>query len=290
MPDRLFASVEGAWRGVLTGPSDVKELTPDWYGGAPPDWLLNAASLPLGTRQDGSPVGDVALPPWATGDTPRARASEFLRVQRAALESDAVSAVLPAWIDLIFGAKQRGKAAIAASNVFFWLTYEDAVNVSELDGEAVALVDEQVTHFGATPAQLFRRPHPQRGRAPPPSADPLWHAPDALTLTGSSRPALLGDPAAIVAVFSLLPQPTHHHRRISQRAPGSLPPAVAARRGRVHVWRRPCRPRWRVGAGARARADGAAGLPCAWRGGGAVCICVRGGGGRRRRRRRHRDR
>ena len=145
VPDRLFASVEATWRGVLTGPSDVKELMPEWYGGAPPDWLLNAASLPLGTRQDGSPVGDVVLPPWATGDTPRARAAEFLRVQRAALESDVVSAALPAWIDLIFGAKQRGKAAIAASNVFFWLTYEDAVNVGELDKEAVALVDEQVS-------------------------------------------------------------------------------------------------------------------------------------------------
>ena len=67
----------------------------------------------------------------------------------------------------------------------------------------------QVTHFGATPAQLFRRPHPQRGRPPPPSADPLWNAPDALTLTGSSRPALLGgDTAAtsIVAVFSPNPR------------------------------------------------------------------------------------
>jgi len=34
------------------------------------------------------------------------------------------------WIDLIFGYKQRGKAAQLAQNVFYYLTYEDAVRTS----------------------------------------------------------------------------------------------------------------------------------------------------------------
>ena len=40
------------------------------------------------------------------------------------LESAAVSADLAAWIDLIFGYKQKGKPAEEALNVFFYVTYE----------------------------------------------------------------------------------------------------------------------------------------------------------------------
>jgi len=52
----------------------------------------------------------VVLPPWAS--TPE----EFIAIHRAALESDYVSQNLHAWIDLIFGYKQRGKEAEAADN------------------------------------------------------------------------------------------------------------------------------------------------------------------------------
>lgn len=51
-PDRLFASVQEAWEGVLSSSTDVKELTPEFYLPTP-DFLLNAAALPLGTRQSG---------------------------------------------------------------------------------------------------------------------------------------------------------------------------------------------------------------------------------------------
>ena len=55
-------------------------------------------------------VSDVILPPWASSP------EEFVRLHRAALESDYVSQNLHHWIDLIFGYKQRGKEAEAALN------------------------------------------------------------------------------------------------------------------------------------------------------------------------------
>ena len=39
-----------------------------------------------------------------------------------ALECDYVSQHIHEWIDLIFGYKQRGAEAVAANNVFYWLT------------------------------------------------------------------------------------------------------------------------------------------------------------------------
>jgi len=37
------------------------------------------------------------------------------------------------WVDLIFGAKQQGAAAVAADNVFYYLTYYGMVDISEIE-------------------------------------------------------------------------------------------------------------------------------------------------------------
>jgi len=118
-PDRLFCSIAEAWDSVLSNPTDVKELIPEFFTSGKGEFLKNSRRLALGSRQDGRVVGDVELPPWA-GDSPE----RFLATQRAALESPFVSANLRHWIDLIFGVKQRGKAAEGANNVFRHLTYE----------------------------------------------------------------------------------------------------------------------------------------------------------------------
>lgn len=169
--DRLFHDVAEAWRNACTASADVKELIPEFY--SQPDFLRNAAQLPLGRRQDGAPVGDVALPPWAGGS-----AEAFIRLHRAALESEHVSQHLHLWIDLIFGCKQRGAAAEAAHNVFYFLTYEGAVDIDAIaDPVERAAVEAQIALFGQCPSQLFTVPHPprapgasRRGAAPPPPA------------------------------------------------------------------------------------------------------------------------
>ncbi|KAK9905588.1 hypothetical protein WJX75_002584 [Coccomyxa subellipsoidea] len=180
--DRLFSSVPAAWSNCLVNTSDVKELTPEFF--YLPDFLTNADGFCLGTRQDGRDLDDVELPPWAKGSP-----DEFVRLQREALECDHVSEHLHEWIDLIFGYKQRGRAAEAAANVFYYLTYEGAVDLDDIvDARQRKAVEDQISHFGQTPSQLFRRRHPRRGAPPPPTGHPLLNGPDAMKLTTVGMP------------------------------------------------------------------------------------------------------
>lgn len=166
-PDRLFASVGEAWASASTSPADVKELIPEFYLGDPA-FLVNGGGLALGRRQDGRPVGDVALPPWA--GHPAADPAAFLRLHRAALESACVSANLHHWVDLVFGFKARGAPAAAADNLFHPLTYEDTlpadIEAAFPDPRDRVALEVQVSEFGQCPRQLFVAPHPRRRACP----------------------------------------------------------------------------------------------------------------------------
>ena len=120
--DRLFRSIQDCWKGCLTNYTDLKELIPEFYdlGISPEDWLCNHQNLDFGSTQDLQRVDDVKLPPWAS-DEPR----RFIEMNRAALESEHVSAHLHNWIDLIFGYKQQGEQAILSDNCTQYLLLFD---------------------------------------------------------------------------------------------------------------------------------------------------------------------
>jgi hypothetical protein len=158
--DRQFFSFANLWQSVTNSTSDVKELIPEFF--YLPEFLRNINGYDLGTTQAGDVVGDVALPPWASSP------EEFISIHRQALESDYVSQNLHNWIDLIWGYKQRGQSAIDAHNVFYYLTYEDAVNIDAIDNPLDRKsIEDQIHHFGQTPTQLFQFPHPIRRQSSP---------------------------------------------------------------------------------------------------------------------------
>ncbi|XP_007566639.1 protein FAN isoform X1 [Poecilia formosa] len=154
--DRMFNSISETWKNCLEGATDFKELIPEFYGNDS-SFLENRLSLDLGRKQNGTLVGDVLLPPWASD------ASDFLKKHRLALESQYVSEHLHEWIDLVFGFKQRGSEAVEAHNVFHPLTYEGGMDCDSIEDtdQRIAMLT-QILEFGQTPKQLFTSPHPQR--------------------------------------------------------------------------------------------------------------------------------
>uniref|UniRef100_A0A8C3SFT8 Lipopolysaccharide-responsive and beige-like anchor protein n=1 Tax=Chelydra serpentina TaxID=8475 RepID=A0A8C3SFT8_CHESE len=156
--DRTFSSISRAWRNSQRDTSDIKELIPEFY--YLPEMFVNLNNYNLGVMDEGTVVSDVELPPWAK--TPE----EFVRINRLALESEFVSCQLHQWIDLIFGYKQQGPEAVRSLNVFYYLTYEGAVNLSSITDPVLReAVEAQIRSFGQTPSQLLIEPHPPRSSA-----------------------------------------------------------------------------------------------------------------------------
>jgi Beige/BEACH domain/Neurobeachin beta propeller domain len=150
---RMFTSIAQSWHNCLHNSSDVKELTPEFF--YLPEFLENRDRFRFGEHGH---MDDVELPPWARGD-----AREFIRLHRLALESDYVSANLHHWVDLIFGYKSRGQAAVQAHNLFYFLNYPGAVDLALVEDPVQRRsLEAQIHNFGCCPRQLFRKPHPVR--------------------------------------------------------------------------------------------------------------------------------
>lgn len=160
-PDRLFYSIKRAWESASKeNMSDVRELIPEFF--YLPEFLTNNNGFNFGLRQgDGGGIDTVQLPPWAKGDP-----KIFIAKHREALESPYVSQHLHEWIDLIFGCKQRGEAAIDSVNVFHHLSYHGAKNLDDIvdDHERTATIGI-IHNFGQTPHQVFSKPHQARDDA-----------------------------------------------------------------------------------------------------------------------------
>uniref|UniRef100_A0A663DUJ7 Neurobeachin like 1 n=1 Tax=Aquila chrysaetos chrysaetos TaxID=223781 RepID=A0A663DUJ7_AQUCH len=154
--DRQFHSIPATWQALMDNPNDVKELIPEFFYF--PEFLENQNGFNLGQLQISKEmVNDVVLPKWAHSP------EDFIYKHRRALESEYVSAHLHEWIDLIFGYKQRGPAAVEALNVFYYCSYEGAVDLDALtDEKERKALEGMINNFGQTPCQLLKEPHPQR--------------------------------------------------------------------------------------------------------------------------------
>ncbi|KAM8934102.1 neurobeachin-like protein 1 [Pelodytes ibericus] len=154
--DRQFHSIPATWQALLDNPNDVKELIPEFFYF--PEFLENKNGFDLGRLQiTKEMVNDVILPRWAKSP------EDFIYKHRRALESEYVSAHLHEWIDLIFGYKQRGPAAEEALNVFYYCSYEGAVDLDSIaDEKERKALEGIINNFGQTPCQLLKEPHPVR--------------------------------------------------------------------------------------------------------------------------------
>lgn len=156
--DRLFYSIRKAWESASRGNmSDVRELIPEFF--YLPEFLVNSNKYDFGLLQNmTTAIDSVELPPWAKGDP-----KIFIQKNREALESPYVSENLHHWIDLVFGSKQKGEAAVEAVNVFHHLSYKGAKDLDAIDDPMERLATIGIIHnFGQTPGQIFQRHHPQR--------------------------------------------------------------------------------------------------------------------------------
>ncbi|EEC02964.1 nbeal1, putative [Ixodes scapularis] len=154
--DRQFHSMEGTWKMLMESPNDVKELIPEFF--YLPEFLTNMNGFDLGRLQSSKErVDDVKLPLWASSP------EDFIYKHRKALESEYVSSHLHEWIDLIFGYKQKGPAAVEALNVFYYVSYEGAVDLDAIKDPVQREATEGIiNNFGQTPCQLLKEPHPKR--------------------------------------------------------------------------------------------------------------------------------
>jgi len=148
--DRLFHSIPRAWESVKNTPMDFRELTPEFYYF--PDFLVNSNEYDLGKVAKAH--GDVELPPWASSPY------DFIRKNRAALESPIAAEKLPRWIDLIFGCTSRGSGAVSVNNMYNPNFFDEIITPTiRKDQTMCKFIQEYAACFGMAPKQIFSEPH-----------------------------------------------------------------------------------------------------------------------------------
>ncbi|EAY00823.1 Beige/BEACH domain containing protein [Trichomonas vaginalis G3] len=145
-PSRMFLNILDAYNSASqNNQSDLKELIPEVF--TIPEIYKNTAKLPF----QGLVCDNVLLPEWANND-PQLFTSEMMK---KLLENENICE----WIDLIFGFKQQGEAALESKNLFLPTSYHNATAESLNMEENV--FESQTINFGQCPLQLFTKQHPK---------------------------------------------------------------------------------------------------------------------------------
>lgn len=151
--DRLFYSLDMAWKSTQSGGGDCKELVPELF--YQPWCLYSYSEQSYGKTQVGQEIIHLQVPNCAVSNW------DFIKKHRILLESPCITSNLHAWIDLIFGCKQQGEKALQYCNIFCGDTYEQSFNAEKnnLKPSSLQSMIEKVYHFGQTPSLLFVNLH-----------------------------------------------------------------------------------------------------------------------------------
>ena len=147
--DRLFNSTTQ----MSSMDERFQELIPELY--YLPELFVNTNEYVFGYTQKRKKVSDVELPQWSQND-PRL----FVLIHKKIFEHKIVSENLNKWIDLIFGYRQQGPAAVEVCNTYRQACYPIdnkklySIDEVELDGMLY-----EASELGVNPNQLFKEPH-----------------------------------------------------------------------------------------------------------------------------------
>lgn len=154
--DRLFSSYVDCYNSNTENIQNNSELIPEFYYMS--EFLQNYNQYNLGLKQDKQCVDNVVLPCNMT-------VYEFVTLHRSALECDYISRSINQWIDLIFGYKQNGVHADRYHNLYYYLVYENGIDLTLIDDDILKQAAmQQIQYFGQCPVQLFTEPHVTRNQ------------------------------------------------------------------------------------------------------------------------------
>ena len=153
-PNRLFNSLSNSFECAITQKSDLRELIPEFF--CFPEMFYNGNDLNLGEVENYKTkekilVNNIEMPHWSYRD-----AYIFIKKHRELLESIEISEKINEWFNIIFGSKQKGKAAKTIGNLFLRQTYEDFDEVHKNADSSEKTYQNRMVEFGMTPSQLFK--------------------------------------------------------------------------------------------------------------------------------------
>ena len=151
-PNRLFLSVVKSFNNSISQKTDVRELIPEFF--YLPEMFLNINDINLGKIEDNSIVYNVMTPC-------KNNSYIFIEIMKRIFENNKISSYLNYWVDLIFGYKAKGKDAENAKNVFTEASYQENVNLKNIEEKESFL---RGVEFGLIPTQIMSKECQKRAK------------------------------------------------------------------------------------------------------------------------------